>query len=108
MPIKVAALPVVNMAGFNFVLLVVAFLLLVWYALWANYLGSAPYQENILKSKFSGLLEEENNLLSQKSSVADLGRLLSFVRRAGLQEQTNPDYIFEQSGLAQAVEKTTR
>lgn len=76
--------------------------LLVWYVVWANHLGSFSYQENIFKTRLAELNEENQWLLTEKLSAADLSSLFAFVRRSGLVEQKNIEYVFNEKDVAQA------
>lgn len=89
--------PVVNL-GLSLLILG----LIVWYAFGANYLGSSSYREDVLRTRWAELTEENSALLSQKSSLANLKSLFAFVRRAGLAEYKNVEYLLDEKGLAQA------
>ena len=95
-----------NPAGFwlvlNLVLLALVGILGIWYALWTNFSISGKYQENVLEAKLSVLLEENNALLSEKSSLVNLGSLLVFSKQTGLVEQKNIEYLFDRRNVAEA------
>ena len=76
--------------------------LAVWYGLWTNFIISGRYQEGLLEDRLSVLTEENNLLLSEKSSSANLGALLVFSKQAGLVEQKNIEYLFDRHNLAEA------
>lgn len=76
--------------------------LLVWYAFWANNLGSFSYQENILKTRLAELTGENNLLVAERAAASELNSLFAFAQRAGLVEQKNVEYVFDEKGLAQA------
>ena len=86
----------------NINLLVLACLLVVWAAFLSNTIATEEYRENLLKEKLSELEVENNALVSKKSHTSDLGALLVFGKEAGLVEQKNIEYIFENNDVAQA------
>ena len=90
------------MKKINLILIAVICVLGVWYALWTNFVTSGQYRERLLEEKLSVLLEENNSLLSQKSSSANLGALLVFSKQAGLVEQKNIEYLFDRRNVAEA------
>lgn len=85
----------------NMVLLVLAGVLGIWYALWANFIVSGQYRESLLEKKLAVFQEANNLLLSEKSSSANLGALLVFSKQAGLVEQKNIEYIFDRRKVAE-------
>lgn len=93
--------PVFSWLALNLVLLVLIGILGIWYALWTNFAISGKYQENVLERKLSVLLEENNVLLSEKSSSANLGSLLVFSKQTGLVEQKNIEYLFDRRNVAE-------
>ena len=86
---------------FNISLLVLASLLVMWIAFWSNIVATKEYKENLLEEKLSELESENNTLISQKSYASGLGSLLVFSKEAGLVEQKNIEYIFENKDIAQ-------
>lgn len=92
---------------FNLGLAILMAGLLIWFVLWANYLGYASYQEGVFETRLSILVGENNFLRAEKSAAVNLGALLRFARRAGLAEQKSVEYVFDEKGLAQA-ENTLR
>jgi len=91
-----------TMKTFNTSLLILVCLLAVWAAFLSNAIATKEYRENLLKEKLSKLEIENNALVSQKSHTSDLGSLLVFGKEAGLVEQRNIEYIFENKDVAQA------
>lgn len=90
-----------GLAILNLALVILAALLLFWYAFASNSVTSGRYQTGLLKTKLAGLQEENNSLLSQKSDLTDIGALLVFSHQAGLVEQKNIEYVFDRNNLAQ-------
>lgn len=85
----------------NLALVILMGVLGTWYALWANFVISGQYHESLLEKKLAALLEENNLLLSEKSSSANLGALLVFSKQAGLVEQKNIEYLFDRRDVAE-------
>jgi len=85
----------------NTVLLILVIILGFWYALWSNFITSGQYRQNLLEGKLSVLRQENNVLLSEKSSSANLGALLVFSKHAGLVEQKNIEYLFDRRNVAE-------
>ena len=92
---------IINIGALNTILLVLAAVLGIWYALWANFVISGQYQEKLLKERLAGLMEENNQLLSEKSSSANLGALLVFAKQSGMVEQKNIEYLFDRPDVAE-------
>ncbi len=86
----------------NAVLVVVIGILGMWYAVWTNFLISAQYQERLAKEKLENLMAESNELLSEKSSLTNLGALLVFAKQSGMVEQKNIEYLFDRQDVAHA------
>ena len=97
-----------NQKALNAILLIFAGVLVVWYALWTNFVISGRYQEGLLEDRLSVLMEENNLLLSEKSSSANLGALLVFSKQAGLVEQKNIEYLFDRRSVAGAPLNSTQ
>ena len=89
-----------NISTLNLTLLILVVFLGVWYAVWSNFVISAQYYEKIAREKLDNLLQENNQLLSEKSSSANLGALLVFAKNSGLIEQKNIEYLFDRSNVA--------
>lgn len=85
----------------NVVLVVLIGVLGIWYALWANFVISGQYQEKLLRERLASLMEENNQLLSEKSSSANLGALLVFAKQSGMIEQKNIEYLFDRPNVAE-------
>lgn len=85
----------------NISLLLLIGVLAIWYALWANFVISGQYRENLLKEKLENLVQENNQLLSERSGLANLGALLVFAKSAGLVEQKNIEYLFDRRNVAE-------
>lgn len=100
--------PAFSWLALNLVLLALVGILGIWYALWTNFVISGKYQENVLERKLSVLLEENNALLSEKSSSANLGSLLVFSKQTGLVEQKNIEYLFDRRNVAEAPRNLSR
>lgn len=90
-----------GLAILNLALVILAALLMFWYAFASNSVISGRYQTGLLKTRLASLQEENNDLLSRKSDSTDLGALLVFSHQAGLVEQKNIEYIFDRNNLAQ-------
>ncbi|OGN12508.1 MAG: hypothetical protein A3C71_01925 [Candidatus Yanofskybacteria bacterium RIFCSPHIGHO2_02_FULL_43_15c] len=86
----------------NLLLVVLIGVLGIWYALWTNFIISAEYRERLAKEKLEGLMSENNQLLSDKSSSANLGALLVFAKQSGMIEQKNIEYLFDRQDVAHA------
>lgn len=86
----------------NLLLLALVASLIICYTFWSNFLTAGEYRENLFRAKLSEITAENNDLISQKSDAVNLGSLLVFSKQAGLVEQKNAEYIFDQSNLAQA------
>lgn len=84
----------------NIVLLALVVVLGIWYAVWTNFVISAQYHEKLSKDKLDNLMVENNRLLSEKSSSANLGALLVFAKNSGLVEQKNIEYLFDRNNVA--------
>lgn len=84
----------------NMVLLALVVVLGIWYAVWTNFVISAQYHEKLSKDKLDNLMVENNRLLSEKSSSANLGALLVFAKNSGLVEQKNIEYLFDRNNVA--------
>lgn len=87
--------------SFNFGLMALVGILLIWYAMTVNYLAASGYQEEILKAKLQLISEQNIQLTGQKERSLSLSVLSNFARKTGLVEASNPLYILEKSGLAQ-------
>lgn len=85
---------------FNMALLVLVIVFGIWYALWTNFVISAQYHERLSKDKLDNLMAENNQLLSEKSTSANLGALLVFAKNSGLVEQKNIEYLFDRNNVA--------
>ncbi|MDP3731057.1 MAG: hypothetical protein Q8R34_01005 [bacterium] len=96
------------MKKINLILIILIGVLGVWYALWTNFIISGRYQEGPLEDRLSVLMEENNLLLSEKSSSANLGALLVFSKQAGLVEQKNIEYLFDRRSVAGALLNSTQ
>jgi hypothetical protein len=104
--IAVLSVPGYGMSAVNTILGLLILGLLVWYAFWANSLGSFSYQEKVSKTRLAILATENNLLLAERSAVSELNALFAFARRAGLVEQKNVEYVFDDKGLAQAEQSS--
>jgi len=86
----------------NLLLVVLIGVFGIWYALWVNLVISGQYNEKLLKEKLENAMVENNQLLSEKSSSANLGALLVFTKASGLVEQKNVEYLFDRHNVAHA------
>ena len=84
----------------NIILLILIGFLVIWYAVWVNFIIAGQYDERLFKDKLESLTEENNQLLSEKSNSANLGALLVFSKTSGLVEQKNIEYLFRQQNVA--------
>ena len=89
-----------NTSLLNTILVVLIGFLGIWYALWTNLVISGQYHERLFRGKLESLRQENNRLLSEKSSSANLGALLVFAKDSGLVEQKNIEYLFDRQNVA--------
>lgn len=97
-----------NFLAVNIGLVFLAVVLAVTYAFWVNAIVSFKYKSDLLKIKLSNLTENNNALLSEKSDAVNLGSLIVFSKQAGLVEQKNIEYVFDQNNVAQIPDNSLR
>jgi hypothetical protein len=84
----------------NTAMLLIAGFLMVYYVIQANIIAASNYKINALSQQLESLNEIRGSLAAQKSSMEDLGRVLSFALSQNMVEAKNAVYLFENGDVA--------
>lgn len=84
----------------NLVMLISCITILLFYIVQINRFVSSQYKIDVLKNKFSSILEEQQKLQAEKFKNDGIPQVVQFARKTGMLESGNSVFIFEEGSLA--------
>lgn len=84
----------------NLFVLISCVIILLFYIIQVNRFVSDQYRINVLKNKFSNILEEQQKLQAEKFQNDGIPQIVQFARRTGMLDSGNSVFIFEEGSLA--------
>ena len=89
-----------NYGILNLIVLTLCVAILIFYITQVNRFVAQQYRINILKTKLSDVLKEEQKLKAEKFQSDGIPQIVQFARLNGMVEANNSLFIFEESSFA--------